>query len=34
MRSDRFEEFVVLQDSLGLGWLPPAWATAQDGREI
>ncbi len=33
MRSDRFEEFVVLQDSLGQGWLPPRWARLR-GREI
>lgn len=33
MRSDRFEEFVVLQDSLGQGWEPPTWARIR-GREI
>ncbi len=32
LRSDRLEDFIILQDSLGMGWLPPRWARLR-GRE-
>ncbi|MBM3285983.1 MAG: cell surface protein SprA [Candidatus Eisenbacteria bacterium] len=34
LRSDRFEDFVLLQDSLGMGWLPPAWGRLKGGKDF
>jgi hypothetical protein len=34
LRSDRFEDFLVLQDSLGLGWMPPTWGRGRARSEL
>jgi hypothetical protein len=34
MRSDRYEDFLFLQDSLGLGPLPPLWARIKGARDL
>lgn len=34
LRSDRFDDFLVLQDSVGLGWMPPVWIRPRSRNDV